>query len=74
MNSARKTVIVALVIISCMVGAAYKFGQLERRVQAQGEIIAGFEARTQDVLQNWDEMRRTQLVLIKLYEGGNGSD
>jgi len=59
MSSACKTVIVALVIISCVVGAAYKFGQLERRVEAQGEIIAGYEARTQDVLQNWDEMRRS---------------
>jgi len=63
-----KQIALALLLVSCIAGA-YKVDQLERRVEAQGEIIAGYEARTEDVLQNWDQMRSTQLVLLEMMEG-----
>ena len=59
-----KQIALALLLVSCIAGA-YKVDQLERRVEAQGEIIAGYE----DLYQSWDEMRRTQLVLLEMYEG-----
>jgi len=59
-----KQIILTLLLLSC-VACAYKIDQLERRVEQQEVVIAGY----QDVYQNFDDMRRTQLVLIELYEG-----
>lgn len=59
-----KQIILTLLMLSCVAGA-YKIDQLERRIEQQDVIIAGY----QEMYQHFDDMRRTQLVLLEMMEG-----
>ena len=66
-HKAFKTLIAALLIIAGIGIASHRIAQLERRIEAQEVVIAGY----QDVFQSWDEIRRSQLVLLELLERRN---
>jgi len=59
-----KKIILTLLMLSCVAGA-YKIDRLERRLQTQEVVIAGY----QEMYQHFDDMRRTQLVLLEMMEG-----
>jgi predicted Holliday junction resolvase-like endonuclease len=64
-------ILILLVTAYCAVVAVgtAKINQLESKIDTQAQDMKKYEARTRDVLQNYDDMRKTQLVLIELYEG-----
>jgi len=59
-----KQITIILLLVSCVAGA-YKIDQLEHRIEQQEVVIAGY----QEMYQHFDDMRRTQLVLLEMMEG-----